>query len=95
MTMDILKRVKKVAQTHLPLDAQSANLHPEIDLKALGLDSLGLAGFLIDLEAEFGVTFPSQMITRETFRTPRTVEAAVRSLLVSLSPSSGRCTIDE
>jgi acyl carrier protein len=36
---------------------------------------------LLDLEQTFGVLLPDALLTAETFRTPATLEVAVRSLL--------------
>jgi acyl carrier protein len=86
--MDILDRVTALARPHLPLSAQNSLSNPDAELETLGLDSLALAGFLMDLEAEFGVSFPAVRITRETFRSMRTTEAALRSLL-AMDPPAG------
>jgi acyl carrier protein len=57
-------------------------------LQDLGLDSLELAALIVELEQEYGVSFPADMMTREVFSSVASVTDAVRRL--HAARSSGR-----
>src|SRR6266540_1235396 len=65
---------------HLPPDASLGLWDPDADLTDLGLDSLGLAGLIVDLETTFCVVFPEELLVPETLRTVHTVAAALAAL---------------
>ena len=50
-------------------------------LQDFGLDSMTAIDLLLDLEQAFGILLPESLLTAETFRSPATLEAAVRSLV--------------
>jgi acyl carrier protein len=47
----------------------------------LGLDSVEAISLLIDLEVASGVSFPSSMLTAETFKSGKSLEHALLTLL--------------
>ena len=49
----------------------------------LGLDSIAAINLLIDLEGSFGIVFPAELLTEETFRTAATLDRAIRLLIQS------------
>lgn len=49
-------------------------------LTELGVDSLGIAALIVDLESHFSFRLPAAAITRETFHSVESVTAAVRGL---------------
>lgn len=51
------------------------------ELASLGLDSLGSVGLLVDIEEHFGIEFPGEVLTAETFATASTVEKVVGEIL--------------
>lgn len=52
-----------------------------LELESLGLESVELASFIVDLEATFGVRFDEEMLTQRTFQTGRSVIVALRELI--------------
>lgn len=52
-----------------------------LELESLGLESVELASFIVDLEATFGVRFDEEMLTHRTFQTTRSVIAVLRELI--------------
>lgn len=52
-----------------------------VELKELGLDSVGAINLLLALESHFGVVFPDSLLSEETFRTAASLEAAVVALV--------------
>lgn len=53
---------------HLPY-ADGTELDDGADLAALGLDSMGVVGLLVDLEDQLGLEISDDMLTEETFAT--------------------------
>lgn len=81
MTTELSNRVLALIRKHVPVSGRDGLGDPDVVLASLGLDSLLVAGLLADLEEHFAVTFPDDRITRDTFRSPRTIETAIRELL--------------
>jgi acyl carrier protein len=77
---DLVESVVAVARRHLPEDARDAAVGQDTDLAGLGLDSVRVVGFMVDVERTFAVSFPDQLVDAATFRTPRAVAEAVRAL---------------
>lgn len=53
----------------------------DLEFTALGVDSLGLLGVLVDCEEEFGVTMPMETVNDIDAATPAKFWATIRSLL--------------
>jgi acyl carrier protein len=77
---DLIASVAAVARRHLPEEARDAPVDRDTDLPGLGLDSVRVVSFLVDVERTFAVSFPDQLVDAATFRTPRAVAEAVRTL---------------
>lgn len=60
-------------------DAQSIPM--EKTLESLGLDSMGAINLLLDIEDEFNISFPGEMLNEETFRTAASLREAVQLLI--------------
>ena len=58
------------------------------ELMELGMDSFGLLELITDLELEFDILIPDEMLTRETFRSASSVTRAVRDLLAGAEESA-------
>ena len=71
--------VATTLRRHLP-HAGAPDLSLDIPLTDLGLDSLSVVNLMLDLEDTLGITFPEEMLNEETFRTGRSVVAAVQAL---------------
>lgn len=74
-------RVLAVVRKHLRFLPQEDALQPDAELDRLGLDSQSAISLLLDLEQAFSIVFPDELLTVATFRTPASLEQAVRSLV--------------
>lgn len=79
-TMNMPSRFRTTLLAHLPY-ADSDDLGPDDDLAALGLDSMGTVQLLIDLEENFGLELPDELITEGTFATAGSLWLTVSSLI--------------
>jgi acyl carrier protein len=77
-------RVDLVVRNHLRFLDASAPLPPDANLRDLGLDSLAAIDLLLDLEQTFGVLFPDELLTQETFQTAANLADAVARLTRSM-----------
>jgi len=51
------------------------------ELRKIGVDSMSVLNIIFDLENTFEVNIPDSMLTEEVFRTPETIETAIRGML--------------
>jgi acyl carrier protein len=58
-------------------------LEPDAELSALGLDSLEMVGLMASLEDHYGIVFPDEDLTVQTFRTPGSLWSVLRGLTSS------------
>jgi acyl carrier protein len=79
---EIWQRLSTVLREHLTLVAPGDEIPQESTLGELGLDSMNAINLMLDLEGEFGVTFPDSMLNEETFRSGNTLVQAITDLLV-------------
>ena len=70
----------RVVRNHLSFLRAEDPLPSEKSLRELGLDSLAAIDLLLDLEQTFGVVFPDEELTEETFRTAGNIAGAVARL---------------
>ena len=77
----IQEQIFDLLRNRLRLRTRKQDLAIDSSLQALGLDSMTAIELLLDLEQTFGIILPDELLTAETFRTPATLEGAVRSLL--------------
>lgn len=83
MTDDVTERVYLIVKAHLPAEISAKGFDSDAELQMFGLDSLAVAGVVIGLEEAFGLTLPSERITRESFWSVRTICDTVQDLLGS------------
>ncbi|MCP2351253.1 acyl carrier protein [Nonomuraea roseoviolacea] len=57
------------------------------DLWELGMESLAMVGVMVAVEDEFGVEFPDELLTRDTFRSLAVITDAVVSLTREEGPA--------
>ena len=81
MPSDPASRLLALLRPHLRLVPPDAPIHLDDDLGRLGLDSLESIELLMELEAEFGIPIPDDLITVETLATPGNLLRAVESQL--------------
>lgn len=72
---------------HLRYLDPDVQLRPDMDLRALGLDSMRAVGLLLDIEDEYGVVLPDSALTPETFRSAEGLWAAVVQAGGAVAPS--------
>jgi acyl carrier protein len=72
---DILAAVLSICRDHQ--GDEGAPLGTDDEMAEAGLDSLRLVSILVQVEDRLGVSFPPELISGETFRTPRTLADAV------------------
>jgi acyl carrier protein len=70
-----------VLQKHLKFANPAKNFPMDAELESLGLDSMSAIDLLLALEETFEIVFPDAMLTPEVFRSARSLESAVQSLL--------------
>lgn len=68
-----------VVSSHLPLLGEDP-LSPDSSLADMGLDSLALVALLVDLESQFDVMFPDELLNQETFKTAGSLWEVVEGL---------------
>ena len=73
--------VVRVVRRHLRFLDAADPLPRDASLQKLGLDSLAAIDLLLDLEQVFGVVFPDELLTEETFRTAQGIADAVERLV--------------
>lgn len=59
-----------IVRSHLRLIDADAELEPDMDIAAAGLDSVGMVSLVVELEEKFGVTLPDEELSWMTFQTP-------------------------
>jgi acyl carrier protein len=77
---ELLKSVVVVARRHVNRESAGELDCPIEELSAIGLDSLQIVSFMLDLEASLEIQFPSEMINAETFHSLRTVAESIQRL---------------
>lgn len=73
----------------LPYLQPEASLTPDASLLDLGLDSVQMVSVLVAIEEKYGVEFPDDMLTVETFATPSNLWRAVSTLSAAASGQAG------
>ncbi|MGB3441075.1 MAG: phosphopantetheine-binding protein [Actinophytocola sp.] len=68
---------EKLLRNYLPLLGDDLPLAPATALVDHGLDSLSTVGLLVDVEESFGVQFPDDALTPDTFATPASLWSVV------------------
>lgn len=56
-------------------------LGPDVSLRDAGIDSLALVGLILDLENEFGVKIPAELMTPDSFHSPRTIARCLQAVV--------------
>jgi acyl carrier protein len=85
-----LDDVVEIVSRHLLVDRRAVEADPAADLRDLGLDSMGAIDLLLDLEQAFDVVFPDELLTDETFRSVRSLAAALQTLVDETEGASER-----
>jgi acyl carrier protein len=76
-----IERLKVCMVEHLKFVQSVENINDDAELTRLGLDSMAAINLMIDIEDEFGITFPDALLTPETFRTAMTLSSAIEEMM--------------
>ena len=87
VSADTTARVLHVLRPHLGLLGDDAPIPLDVRLSALGLDSLAAIQLVLDLEDEFGVAIPDDLLTTDLFADAGHLVAAVRRLVAPVGPA--------
>lgn len=74
---------ESVVRSHLPDPPPAGEMNPDLDLTVAGIDSLETIGLMTELEERFGFEFPDELLSTDTFSTPRILWTAISGLLPS------------
>ncbi|MFI7635078.1 acyl carrier protein [Nonomuraea sp. NPDC049400] len=74
------RRVRDLLARRAVLPGVIESVEAEADLWELGMESLAMVGVMVAVEDEFGIEFPDELLTRETFRSLAVITDAVMSL---------------
>ncbi len=85
--MEIPYGFQEILRAHLPF-ADSAGFADTDDLAGLGLDSMSVVQLLGDIEAEYGLDVPDDLLDEETFATVGSLWLAVADLLLAAERAS-------
>lgn len=72
--------IRQCLVEHLRMVSSPNEIDLDVDLTTLGLTSMAATNLLVDLEDEFDVQFPDELLTPEVFRTVETLASAICSL---------------
>ena len=77
MVSDAERIVIELVERHLP--DHVGTLTADSDLSELGMRSMAMVALMVEVETQLGARFPTETIDQDTFRTPATIAAALRS----------------
>jgi len=84
LTMDrVDDTIRQVLAEHGQLLVDANKLSPEDDLFRMGMGSMASINVMLALEETFGVEFPEEMLTRNTFSTISSIKSALERLGVA------------
>ncbi|KJL23884.1 D-alanine--poly(phosphoribitol) ligase subunit 2 [Microbacterium azadirachtae] len=71
--MNVPESLISLIERHL----DTSGFQIDSSLAQAGLDSLALVGLLVDVEDTYGVTIPDELLSQESFATPRVLWATI------------------
>jgi acyl carrier protein len=80
-SIDVPRRFLDTLKPHLPYAGD--DLAATDDLAALGLDSMGVVRLLVDLEEQYDLDLPDDLMTEETFATVGSLWTTVAGLVTA------------
>jgi acyl carrier protein len=69
-----------ILRPHLVRLSAGSPIEPGLQLNNAGVDSLAMIELLVVIEDTFGIEFPDELLTGQTFRTPASLWSAVSAL---------------
>jgi acyl carrier protein len=79
-----------ILRPHLVLLDRDAPVTGDLDLRNAGVDSLALIELLVAIEDAYGVEFPDELLTADTFRTAAALWAATQRLCAEVAAEAVR-----
>jgi acyl carrier protein len=76
----LISSLIEIAARHVDGEYAGALEDPDAEFVAVGLCSLELVELMLEVETAMGIEFPPELMNAETFRTPRTLAAAIAGL---------------
>ena len=76
-------RIAEIIRPNLKFLAKGAAIGRDDNLGELGLDSLAAINLLFDIESEFGVTIPDEVLDENTFSSISHLETMLTPLMAS------------
>jgi acyl carrier protein len=73
---------------HLPAISDETVIRLDDPLSAFGLDSIGMVRLVLQLEEEFAVSFPEDLLMPETFATAAAIASAIARIRPDLRLAS-------
>jgi acyl carrier protein len=64
------KQFENMLRRYLFFLSAEQELHPDLDLREFGLDSLSVVDLLVSLESTYGVQLTDDLLSMDTFKTP-------------------------
>lgn len=80
--------VNQLLRAHLPDIGENVVIRREDPLSSFGLDSLGMVRMVLQLERDFELDFPDELLVPETFATAASVADAIATLRPDLELTS-------
>ncbi len=74
------EQFEELVRGFLPFLSADEELAPDADLRALGLDSIGMVELLSVLESHYAVRFSDESLSLETFAEPAVLWARLSAL---------------
>lgn len=74
------ERFETILRTYLSLLGPDDPITDDLSLNDHGLDSLGTVSLILDLEDAFDVVIPDELLTADTFTTPKQLWAMMAGL---------------
>jgi acyl carrier protein len=79
--------VREVIREQLDVASHGSELGPDDDLWKMGMTSLTCLGLMLNTEDVFGIQLPDALLTESTFRSVRSIVAAVEAARTSSGDS--------
>lgn len=80
----MIQKIRDLIAEHAGLPAGADELSDDTDLYRAGMKSFASVQLMLALEETFEIEFPEEMLNRQTFRSPASIQAAV----VALAPDA-------
>ncbi len=80
-TADLAPKLQEILRPRLRFHSEGEPVPMDEDLGKLGLDSMASIDLLMDIESQFGVQIPDELMTVDTFSTGNHLLAVIAKLV--------------